>query len=71
MKKVYRWYVVDNQEMSFLSIVELLEGYFETEEDAIKSVSDKYNFFESLFSVRKIEDSEVDAKFVKSVGGEE
>lgn len=54
----YRWYVVNNQETSHLSIVELVPGWFESETDVIDHLEGKYNFGEKLFGVRKITESE-------------
>ena len=60
-KYYYRWLVVNNQNTCFTEIVELIEGYFSTDQDVIEYLEDEYNFKEKLYKVLKIEESEVEA----------
>ena len=50
----YRWLLINNQEMCFLCIVKLIDGYHASEESA-QIACPEYNFKESLFGVLKVD----------------
>lgn len=58
MKDKYRWYLVNNQETCYMSIIALLPGWYSSKSE-VKEAFPEYSdsFKEHLFSVRKIKES--------------
>lgn len=51
----YRWALINNQETCYTRVVELLEGFFKSEEEVKAFYKDEISFEENLFGVRSLD----------------